>query len=257
LAAFFVSGIGFLLRKEKFIHTKIFSIVIFCSVLLLVSLGPNFKLGPQVLSINPVFYFFYDVVPALKVTRYVPFFGFVATSLLIVLSIGFLDSLMKLTHRKLAAIALILVATGAYFENRIFTSIRWQKDNIASTFEPDAVRSYMEIDKAIPDPSVALISLPIWGYAEYNYMYYSLFHHRKIYNGLDGFYPHQLADVKTINSFPAKESLELIKNKSIGAIVVHRRQYDRPCLEYANLLEIKLIHQDHLVCLFYPLNNIK
>jgi hypothetical protein len=89
---------------------------------------------------------------------------------------------------------------------------------------------------ALPDDGRAVIvNLPvpsIYNGLDFQYIYHSTFHHRRMLNGSSGFIPADYENVVIASErFPEDNSLELLRSRGADFAVLHADYYDRAELD--------------------------
>ena len=93
-----------------------------------------------------------------------------------------------------------------------------------------------EIYSALPDdPAAVLVDLPIpasFNGFDFQYIYFSTFHHRRLLNGASGFIPHDYQDlVDASDAFPESTSIDVLLRRGADFAVVHADFYKPAELE--------------------------
>jgi hypothetical protein len=165
------------------------------------------------------FTWLYDVLPPFRAFRAPGRFSAVAglfVSLLAGLGLHRLLGRHPNRRRRIVASAIILFAV---FELQVDLKLE------PVSLDPPQIYS------ALPDDGRAvLINLPvpdIFNMRDFQYIYHSTFHHRRIVNGSSGFIPPDYGDVVMASDrFPDDDSLETFRRRGVDFVLVHADFYD-------------------------------
>ncbi len=191
---------------------------------LLLSFGSSLSFMGDSTSMVPLpFKWFYEHVPGFKGIR-VPsrFAVFVIFSTVLLAGFGLKSILTKFDKKKWvvwSSVVLLLVLNLEYLSVPQRTRVVPIKDDI-----PPAYRWLAE--KAKPGP---IIELPFHKKIGHDavYMYFSIFHRKRLVNGYSGFFPPAIFYIREVfKTFPSPASLDILKTLGIKYVVLHPRMFE-------------------------------
>lgn len=218
--AMFLALLAFLFRQKKRALPRAVYLVmlLFCFLL---SMGTKSEIFGISLYGQP-YRFFYDWVPGFDGMRVPARFAVVVGLALAVLAglgaAGLLERLRRpaaaLTFTGLLAAAILADGWCVPLRHRVFDA------------EPPTVTAWLRDQPDIR----ALLHLPMHkseaAYREMNYVYWSMFHWKKMVNGYSGFFPPDYESLKErMLQFPSKETLDELKHLGVNYVVFHPNQY--------------------------------
>jgi hypothetical protein len=195
-------------------------------LMLAFSLGPWIKILGDALVPNPFVVLFYDYIPVLAATRFLPTFGYVAFTLLVACTAAILSRTPAVTARAdklrpwaryglLAAFAVVAILENVNYQ-AVAGQIEFAK-KVDLVGLPAAYRFVATLPRGV------VLSLPTGHPDEYTYMYYSLHHPHKTFNGITGFIPLlQTIGHKVLVTFPDRQSVDFVRSIGVDYVVVHR-----------------------------------
>ncbi len=223
-------------------------------VFFLISLGPIVRIAGRSIVENPVFYLFYNVIPLLQATRFVPEFGFVSTifGLIVFAAVAAktpaLDRLFWLQCPGVVVIPLL--AAAVFLENFNPEQLHGERVASGARAEPAAIPAYQALGKLRAGP---VLSLPMTGLDEYNYLYFSLDYRGPTFNGITGFTPLLKQKLTTVfGTFPSPEAINYLKLLNIDYLVLHKLRWGKPvshCSEILPPQPLNVVYDDRAVCI--------
>jgi hypothetical protein len=203
--------------------------LIFLVILLIffiLSFGPRIK----------IYDLFYNFLPGFKSLR-----GPARAVILVIFSLSFLAGYgflelekIKINRKLLFGALMVLVLVESYF-----APFPFGRDK--EMLKIRAKEKYPAIGAEIPEvyrwlakqPAEVIIELPMTNlYEDFSYMYYSIFHGKKLVNGGSGFYPGDYFEtVSLMKTFPSKKSFDFLARLGVRYLIVHGRGYQEETLK--------------------------
>ena len=223
--SFFLSivGAGYLWIKKKLHPNKTNSVFYFALLVftVLVSCGPELYFGRWHIGSNPV-YHLANLIPGFEFIRVPARLAVVTMLALAVFSALILSTFAAQSKLLKIAVpfifALIVVTDHFYLPIDIITK---------QGFKPpkDIPKVYQWLGQQPGDFSIIEIPLKKSLWKETEYMYYSIFHWKKMVNGYSGFEPPSYSEaVKLFNHFPNVPALKWARDHNIKYLIVHTNE---------------------------------
>ena len=243
----FVVGILYLLfcfffsvfRKKEKLASKTKNIFLYIFILfwaLFLSFGSRFTFrGESLENLSLPFKWFYNFVPGFKGIRVPSRYGvFVMLSVSVLAGYGFKYLLAKIKKKQLKVILASVLL--------IFINLEYLNIPNRITFIPvkkDIPPTYRWLKEKNED--FALIELPFLypSSLDTTYMYFSLYHRKKIINGYSGFIPPvRYYILEMFDEFPSRTCIDILKSLKVKYVIMHTKMWK----EEEEIKIIQLIH---------------
>ncbi len=186
----------------------------------ILSLGYPLHFFGHILNIDLPYKYLFEYLPGFKSMRVPSRFGFIVMlSLSVLAAYGlnrFIESKPKIKKVAISFIFVLLI--------------------ISESLYIPVFGGTMPVGREIPDVyqwlanesgDFAIVELPSELYSDSKYMYYSIYHWKKLVNGYSGFVPDTYSEtMSTLMSFPSNESVGLLKMIGVKYVVIHTKNMD-------------------------------